>query len=85
MNYLVLVVTPPTRIVVSTKSTHVFYAEESDNRDDESDAENSVFSSSTDGVGETIKDAVATLLTEIVELDKINFEQIIEVHAPPDM
>ena len=82
---MVLVATPPTRIVVSTKSTYVFYAEESDNSDDESDTENSVGSSSADGVGETIEDAVATISTEIVELDKIGFEQIIDVHAPPDM
>ena len=84
-NYLVVGATPPTRIVVSTKSTHIFYAEESDNSDDESDTGNSVCSSSAYGVGETIEDAVATISTEIVELDKIGFEQIIDVHAPPDM
>ena len=75
----------PFGAIVITKFTHIFYAEESDNSDDESDTGNSVCSSSADGVGETIEDAVATISTEIVELDKIGFEQIIDVHAPPDM
>ena len=55
----------------------MFYAEESDNSDDGSDAGNFVSSSSTDGVGETIKDAVVTISSEIVELDKIGFDKIL--------
>ena len=69
VNYLVLIATPPTCNIVTTKYAHVFYAEESDNTDDESDAGSSVSSSSTyrtgtNGVGYRIKDAVATRVWE---------------------
>ena len=82
---MVLVATPPTRIVVSTKSTYVFYAEESDNSDDESEAGSSVSSSSTVGVGDTTENAVATISTEIMELDKIGFDETIDVNHSKDM
>ena len=84
-NYLILGATRPTRIVVITKSTHVFYAEESDSSDDESDAGNSVCSSSTVGVGDTTENAVATISTEIMELDKIGFDETIDVNHSKDM
>ena len=82
--YLLLVATPPTCKVVSTKYTHVSYTEESDNSDEESDAGNSVSTSSSDGLAGTIKDAVATISTEIMELDKIGFDEDIDVEETDD-
>ena len=84
-NFLNLVATPPTCNIVITKSTPVFYAEESDNSDDESEAGSSVSSSSTVGVGDTTENAVATISTEIMELDKIGFDETIDVNHSKDM
>ena len=86
-NYLVLVATPPTCKVGSTKYTHVSYVaytEESENSDGESDAENSVSTSSSDGLAGSIQNAVATISTEIMALDKIGFDEDIDVEETDD-
>jgi hypothetical protein len=84
---LVLVATPPTCKVGSTKYTHVSYVaytEESENSDGESDAENSVSTSSSDGLAGSIQNAVATISTEIMALDKIGFDEDIDVEETDD-
>ena len=82
---MVLVATPPTCNVISTKSTHAFYTAESGNSDDESDAGSSVSSSSIDGIRETIKDTVATISTESMELDRIGFNEALDVDGTEGM
>ena len=77
--------TPSTCNVTSTNSTGVFYVEESDTNDTDGEGDSSVSTESSNGVRATVKDAVATITTEIMELDKIGFDETLDVDETLDM
>ncbi len=84
-NNLVLVATSTTCNLVSTKSTDVLYTEESDANDEKSDAGCSISYGFSDGVVETVKDSVERFPTEIMELDKIGFDDTLDLDETEDM
>ena len=70
---------------LGANSTHVPNTEESDPNDELSEAWSSYSSESSDGIGETVKDAIAGIPTKIMELDKIGFEEILDFDETQDM
>lgn len=72
--------------VPSDNFADVFCTELSDTNDEDNNAGSSISSTeSSEGVSETVKDAVATIPTEIVELHKINFDGTLDLDETKDM
>ena len=77
--------TPTTCKIIGTKSTHVSHTEESDANDECYEDWKPLPSESSDGVGETVKDAVSRIRDEIMQLDKMGFDEILEPEETQDM
>jgi hypothetical protein len=71
--------------IIGTKSTHVCHTEESDANDKCYEDWSSYSSESSDGVEETVKDAVSRIKGEIMQLDKIGFDEILHLEETQDM
>jgi hypothetical protein len=71
--------------IIGTKSTHDCHTEESDANGKCCEDWSSYSSESSDDVEETMKDAVSRIRDEIMELDKIGFDEILDVEETQDM
>jgi hypothetical protein len=83
VNVLLSAVTLTTWKGASTKSTCIFYTEESDSDEENSDSDAN--ESSSGDVGQPVGDAVATIQAEISELDTIGFDETLLLDESVDM
>ena len=86
--YLIFLATETTCNVVGTKSTHLFYTEESESYDEygyDNSSGSSVQTESSNAVGETVEDAVARIKDQILVLDKIGFDETEDSDETDDM
>ena len=71
--------------MTSTNPTSVFYVVESDTGDAGGDAANSVSTDCSEELAATFRDDVATIPAEIIELDKIGFDETLNIDNTLDI